>query len=730
MKTLSKLTLTLFISILILNSKLAQGQFSLVGVETIGTSPGHSITSFTLNLEVLELSAVGNDNYTIELQRGIGSSWTTIQTKSRGDIVAISPSVPSAITYQFQDSNPSTGANPGAGDNGINTYRFRSTWNSVTIVWHTFTTSSYDYSNEIDCAKYNDVYRKAGHNSYEISEFLTLKEALGTTQSIEIDFHGSGTNGRWEVRHANLFDGNHNNCGTGDDHFDICLDDVIEWSNNNPNHEVITLFLDAKSGWNSSTGRSTSDFDNLLSSTFGNKLFTPSDLKGTFLTVRAAAQANNWPLMNDLKGKIICVLTGASEDIGYTPGNPKLNQYVSERGNNAKAFIAPGVTQSSEINSIPDFNNTNNLKWVVFYNMDMGEIDYEPSIIFDNNFITRVYEVGATGGYAETSNSDYIWDISKKTQFIAIHKTGQTEFNNGKMDGSYGATNDLSISGEDLVCNNQYSNFTLSSSTLSGSYNWSVSNSNLSIASGQTSSTATVKGKSSGGGDVVLTTTLSNGGCSYSRTKNIFVGKPDYTKLDFFATNSGGPHEIMACDYTTADAEYDGGSGHSVEIDEYEWDIPYSYAWDIYEDYGGTIDMRYVEIEYYENPAPSTETIKLRAHNTCGWSSWKSITADVDDNCGGYYYSMAPNPSSEELSISFIKSNESTSPEKSSDAGALSMQANIPVQVEIYNSAQTRVLSGKGNVSDGDIKINTSTLKPGSYFVHVLLNGQVDKNIC
>lgn len=261
------------------------GQAQFVNVQAIGSSPGYAVTSFSVECIVSPIT----NQYTIELQRFTNSNpnWVTIDTQQWNEYLL---TVSGYRIYALEDNNPLTGS---TGDDGINLYRFKSTYNGNVTTSYAAYGASFDYSEEIGCSKYNDVYRRAGHNSFEEFQFRTLKDVLNTTQSIEIDYHGTGTNGRWEVRHTNVLNGNHNNCGTGDDHFDVCLDDVLEWSNENPNHEVITLFLDANTNWDDSKNKGAPDFDNLLSSSFGAKLYTPQDMRGLSNSLRQTALDGN-----------------------------------------------------------------------------------------------------------------------------------------------------------------------------------------------------------------------------------------------------------------------------------------------------------------------------------------------------------------------------------------------------------------------------------------------------
>jgi len=289
-------------------------------------SPEYVNTSTDVLLVVLDYS--NNPNYQYELQKKVNGSWITVAS-----LPGYSGNIEKA--FYFRDANL---------DDGINTFTFKAKLNGSTVSITNspvFDIVSDDKSSNINCARFNDVFRLTGHNTYE--DAVKLPEMLDSKQSIEIDFHHTGPYGKWEVRHFGS--GNQNNCGNGNEYFDVCLNDIVDWSNSNPNHEVITLFLDVKSDWENSTGKGTQHLDNLLSNTFGSKLFTPADLKGTSSTLRLAASGNNWPFMNDLRGKIICVLTNGK--INST--NDELNEYVTNQGINSKAFIAPTIQSIGEM---------------------------------------------------------------------------------------------------------------------------------------------------------------------------------------------------------------------------------------------------------------------------------------------------------------------------------------------------------------------------------------------
>lgn len=102
----------------------------------------------------------------------------------------------------------------------------------------------------INCAKLNNVYRLAGHNTYQTSVAFSLYFSLFYTRVLELDAHLpfpiSNNSGDWFVQHSNnsVVFGNNNNCGAGNKNYSVCLDDIVNWHNTFPNHDPIIVFID------------------------------------------------------------------------------------------------------------------------------------------------------------------------------------------------------------------------------------------------------------------------------------------------------------------------------------------------------------------------------------------------------------------------------------------------------------------------------------------------------
>jgi hypothetical protein len=165
---------------------------------------------------------------------------------------------------------------------------------------------------------------------------------------------------------------------------------------------------------------------------------------------------------------------------------------------------------------------------------------------------------------------------------------------------------------------------------------------------------------------------------------------------------------LIACDYTSAEADYDGAAG----IDGFEWDIPDADDWNIEEESGSGPDNKYVEIEYWEDPAPYQEDIYIRAHNGCGWSNWKRTTWSVEDNCG-WLLVFTPNPTTGETTLSIESATEETQ-----------FDINEEWDLEIYNNNQT-LKEKKTKLKGNEYHLNTSGWKDGVYMLRVNYKNEI-----
>jgi hypothetical protein len=246
-------------------------------------------------------------------------------------------------------------------------------------------------------------------------------------------------NGEWSVRHGGLFNGGSGNinCCSASGFLTDCLNDIKNWSDSNPEHNVLTVFIDKKQDWGGT--RQPSDLDKLISKIIPrDRIFRPVDLKGNYSSLREAAQNGAWPTFENLKGKIIFVLTGGH----VLDHNKTQKEYVQDRGNNALIFVAPDADETSDVLGKPDQFNSQTVGWVVFYNIKFGGDETIIPLIKSMGYISRVWNLEEkkktrSEFYANYDKFDsrYRNLVNQHANIIAVFEFEENKFNNGKMEG-------------------------------------------------------------------------------------------------------------------------------------------------------------------------------------------------------------------------------------------------------------------------------------------------------
>lgn len=227
--------------------------------------------------------------------------------------------------------------------------------------------------------RYNEVRQKATHNTFQKQEAVLDQLVYHRVRSVEFDIHvdkglfHSPTSQNWYVYHFIPGDGD-TTCHRLSD----CLNELRAFHLANPNHEVVTVFLDVKDDWE--TSRNPSDLDaRIVSHIPSSALWEPGDLMASCSgasTLRSAAQSCGWPYLDDLRGKFIFVLTGSDS---------KLDAYYNSASTpgGRRAFIAPGLSSLSGL-----YSRTN----AVFYNLEMGNVWLADDVELAD-FVSRIYKV-------------------------------------------------------------------------------------------------------------------------------------------------------------------------------------------------------------------------------------------------------------------------------------------------------------------------------------------------
>ncbi|MFI5150210.1 MAG: Ca2+-dependent phosphoinositide-specific phospholipase C [Bacteroidia bacterium] len=261
--------------------------------------------------------------------------------------------------------------------------------------------------------RYNQVQQLSSHNSFtphRLKPDIRVQADSGI-RSFELDIHARAF-GRhaypshvWKVYHLTH--------RKSREIYGHTLNDFLfkfnQWHQQHPNHEVITIWLQLRGGWDS--GHKPEALDTvLLKALPPGCVYTPDDLLAgsTQAANLQEAVAAGWPELSNLSGKFMIVLTG----------NVKAwEEYLA--GKKHSCFVAPQNKDSVMIRS---------LKNTVFFNFSSGNIP-KASFASGLGFVSRVYAIPKlfTGGSIEKSVT-YSMAVSGKVQHIVTDHVTQKLF--------------------------------------------------------------------------------------------------------------------------------------------------------------------------------------------------------------------------------------------------------------------------------------------------------------
>lgn len=278
-----------------------------------------------------------------------------------------------------------------------------------------------------------DAFQVHSHNTYKKSvskNFLDILEADVTAdynrarkyhmRAIEIDIWdlssyplGQGRKKNWYVRHEPLSE-NENNFGDGD--FGTCLTLLFDWHCRHPNHELLTVFIDKKEAWgDTKNGRSPENLDELILQKIGTRnIYKPSDLLGKYGSLRQAAQAKNWPTLEEARNKFLFILTGGE----LFNHNKTQAEYIKRRKDKAILFVCPDADEPSDITDTPNQFDSQTASWIVCHNLNRPKLvesldEYAPitQIIRHNNYLAHIW--GRDDG-----NNSYMEAVAHKINYL------------------------------------------------------------------------------------------------------------------------------------------------------------------------------------------------------------------------------------------------------------------------------------------------------------------------
>jgi hypothetical protein len=199
--------------------------------------------------------------------------------------------------------------------------------------------------------RYNQVQFKAAHNSYHQKTDMPTQLRDLHLRSIEFDLHASkgkliskekAPAGDFLVFHKSFDD--FSNCHL----LSQCFEAVAAFHREQPDHEVITIFFDMEGI--GQPGHTKSDLYGVMRKKLGDAIFTPGDLLAACpgaqnLQEAVTKSGCGWPLMDDLKGRIILVVSDGREDIkkdGYDLAKDLLF-LVNKGGDSSKMHADPNI---------------------------------------------------------------------------------------------------------------------------------------------------------------------------------------------------------------------------------------------------------------------------------------------------------------------------------------------------------------------------------------------------
>ncbi|MBZ5712848.1 Ca2+-dependent phosphoinositide-specific phospholipase C [Nannocystis pusilla] len=213
--------------------------------------------------------------------------------------------------------------------------------------------------------RYHEVRQKSSHNAFQRHESLIDQLVYHRIRSLELDVHvgksfESSIAGDWFVYHTDIIDAD-SQCRT----LSQCLGLVAAFSRVVPEHEVVTLWIDLKDGFDL-VAHGPEDLDALLTAAFGEALVRPAELLAacpgaTTLQVAVTAGECTWPRLEAWRGRVIVMLTGG--DLGDPSG--ALASYVGGDAGARAAFVAPGLSDAAALADHPE---------AIVHNLEIGDV--------------------------------------------------------------------------------------------------------------------------------------------------------------------------------------------------------------------------------------------------------------------------------------------------------------------------------------------------------------------
>lgn len=232
-----------------------------------------------------------------------------------------------------------------------------------------------------DDLRYNQVRQKSAHNAHQQLEGIYDQVHYWRIRSLELDLHRGKLGHPRLKRDWYIYHGAHNPNTTVhrlSDFLRLCrgIRRAI------PGHEVMTVFLDIRGPFHTTTSASQSGdaLDLLLTGHLGvDRLWRPKDLLEAApgaVTLQDAIAEQGWPTLGSLRGRIIFVLTGSADILHTYLGSKAARDRV--------AFLSAKVERKSDV---PGADPS-----IVFFNMNDRKVKLARRV-HQAGFVARGYYI-------------------------------------------------------------------------------------------------------------------------------------------------------------------------------------------------------------------------------------------------------------------------------------------------------------------------------------------------
>jgi hypothetical protein len=185
-----------------------------------------------------------------------------------------------------------------------------------------------DNEDDLTPLRINHIQVKGTHNSYHLEPLgPTLRAYEYSHQPLDVQAEEQGVRQFeidvwWDARGQLYVYHNQYDLRTTCVTFEECLNTLLNWSNENPEHVPFMIWIEPKEWMEQSTDNTAIvELQNLLDSIEQeiiefwprNKTITPDDVRKDSETLSQAIMENGWPLLDDSRGKAMFILLSSGE---------------------------------------------------------------------------------------------------------------------------------------------------------------------------------------------------------------------------------------------------------------------------------------------------------------------------------------------------------------------------------------------------------------------------------